>query len=292
MKKIRYIFLVILGIAIFNSCEKTEKEVDLIPDGVNLVVFQNYTVGFGVLADGTEYTRSVFVKLTGPALDNVTDDITVKVKGATKSTAIENQHYKILTPTITLKKDNNYMGIVEFVILTEGNTPPMDGTPEFDLYKSPILYLEISEASGASNVIPSGKLAKVSLNLTPPNPYAGDYDVILKYFHPTAGGTYPTEPYGGVRELEKTLLAVSGRKCESIFGVWTDLCWITINANNTIAYEVADTWTYDVQLGDPNDATKVSHFDPETGIIYLYYHYYGTGGPRIFWEEFHPKAKK
>jgi len=85
-------------------------------------------------------------------------------------------------------------------------------------------------------------------------------------------------------------VAITGRKCETGFAVWpdTDLCWITVKADNSIEFEVADTWPYTVLMGDPNDPSKVSHFDPATGKIYLYYYYAGTGGNRIFWETFTP----
>ena len=103
-----------------------------------------------------------------------------------------------------------------------------------------------------------------------------------------AMGTYPDNIYVE-DDYDKTLSPVTGRKCETLFGIWdTDYCWITVNSDNSIKFEVADTWAYDVKLGDPFDATKISHFDPATGIIYFYYNYFGTGGPRIFWEIFTP----
>ena len=123
--------------------------------------------------------------------------------------------------------------------------------------------------------------------------WAGFYEVECKtklsYFHPTAGGSYPNEPYGGVRAVDKTLLFIADGVAETWFALWSDIsCWITINADNSIGFEVANDWLYTVLPGDPNDPTKISHLDPETGIIYLYYYYVGTGGSRIFWEVFTP----
>ena len=80
-------------------------------------------------------------------------------------------------------------------------------------------------------------------------------------------------------------MAVTGRKCETWFAVWdTDKCWITVNSDNSVDYEVWEDWGIPVKNGDPNNAANVSHFDPATGKIYLYYYYAGTGGNRIFWE--------
>ena len=292
MKTLKYILIFMLSMGFFNSCliEDTT-DLDQNGQGPSLVTFDGTgLVNLTVLANGSEYDKTIKVLVVGPTKFGLTGDLTVTVKPAANSTAVEGKHYT-LDKTLVLKASENYLGYLNIKLLTEGNTPPMDGTPEADTYKAPILYLEVESVTGESGVVASGKTAQVNLNFTPPNPYAGDYDVELKYFHPTAGGSYPDEPYGGIRALEKTLSAITGRKCQTGFGVWadTDICWITVNADNSINFEVDVTWPYDVKMGDPKDATHVSHFDPETGKIYLYYYYAGSGGDRIFWEVFTPK---
>jgi hypothetical protein len=293
MKTLKYFLIIILSLGTFNSClVDDETRYDLNDNGLNIVTFETLTSNLSCLANGNEYIFNLKVKLVGPTKDNITNDITVTASVDPSSTAEENLHYKILNPTITLSPDNNFLGVMELTVITEGNTPPMDDTPEFEDYVAPILVLQL-DATGDPMVTGSGKLGTYTLAYTPPNPYAGDYNVEMRYFHPTAGGTYPTDPYGGVRALEKTLVAVTGRKCETWFGVWdTDKCWITVKADNSIVFEVWEDWPYDVKLGDPKDASKVSHYDPATGIIYLYYYYEGSGGPRIFWEIFTPVGGK
>jgi len=119
------------------------------------------------------------------------------------------------------------------------------------------------------------------------NFFAGPYEKYLKYFHPTAGGTYPTEPYSIVKE-DIDLVAISASECTDWFGVWTDTKLIIhINDDNSISLRVIDR--EDVTQGDPNDPTKVSHYDPATGVIELYYNYSGSGGFRIFWVVYTPK---
>lgn len=118
------------------------------------------------------------------------------------------------------------------------------------------------------------------------NFFAGTYDVELQYFHPTAGGSYPNDPYGGLRKLKKDLIPASPFDCYTFFGVWEDnLTNINIDGDNKV------TITFDRAAfsGDPNDATKVNSYDPATGIIQIYYYYPGSGGNRIFWEKFIPK---
>jgi len=289
MKTLKYILILVLSLGALNSClvDQTTRY-DENDDGPNLVTFETLTANYSVLANGDEYDRQIKVKLVGPTSMFTTSDINVTVSVDPSSTAVEGQHFIINTPTLTLTKANNYLALVDITIITDGNEPPMDGTPEFDDYVAPIMVLKLN-ATGDPNVLGSGKLGKFTLAYTPPNPYAGDYEAEMWYFHPTAGGTYPTDPYGGIRIQYKTLVAITGRKCETWFGVWdTDKCWITVNADNTVDFTVWDEWTYDVKMGDPNDPSKVSHFDPDTRQIFLYYYYAGSGGNRIFWETFTP----
>ena len=89
--------------------------------------------------------------------------------------------------------------------------------------------------------------------------------------------------------MEKELISVTSKKCETTFAVWGDLAWITVEDDGSIIYEVADTWGPDVTLGDPFDPTHVTYFDPATRMMYLYYTYSGVGGNRVFWETFDPK---
>lgn len=291
MKKIKFILLFILGVGMLNSCLiNNESDIDLNDSGLNLAAFDNTKINLVGLADGSEYEMQIKMKVVGPTVMDLTGDVTVVVERDESSTATEGTHYRIDNPSIVLTKANNYLGVIDIVLVTAGNTPPMDGTPEFDDYVAPVLVLKVASATGDAKVTNSGKMANITLNYTPPNPYAGDYNAHLIYRHPSYG-TYPDNIYVE-EDNDKTLAAITGRKCETWFATWdTDLCWITVNADNTITYVVDSTWPYDVALGDPFDASKVTHFDPATGVIYLYYHYYGTGGPRIFWEVFTPKFK-
>jgi hypothetical protein len=291
MKTFKYILTFLILVAANSCLVDNTTDYEMNDDGPNLVTFETLTANMSILANGDEYPKELKVKLVGPTsmMDNMTGDITVTVSQDASSTAEEGQHFRIENPTLTLTKANNYLGLLQVTILTEGNAPPMDGTPEFEEWEAPVMVLKI-DASGDPTVMGTGKLGKFTLAYTPPNPYAGDYESEVWYFHPTAGGTYPTDPYGGIRYADKTLDALTGRKCETWFAVWdTDKCWITVKADNSVEFTVWDEWPYDVKMGDPKNPENVSHFDPETGQIYLYYYYSGAGGDRIFWEILTPK---
>lgn len=294
MKKLKYIIIFILSLGIFNSCLIDDTtDLDQNDAGLNVVTFVRPVNNLTALANGDEYEFVLPINLVGPTSMDITSDIVVTFSPSAESTAIEGTHYRIDNPTITLTDATNYLGKLTITIMTEGNTPPLDDSPEFEDYVAPILMLDIG-TTGDARVDGSGKGGTFTINFIPPNPYAGVYDVVMYYWHPTAGGDYPPSltgtPYGGIRNYQKELLAITGRKCETGFAVWgdTDLCWITVSPDNSIVYEVADTWSYDVSLGDPFNSANVSHFDPATGVIYLYYNYVGSGGARIFWETFTP----
>ena len=292
MKTLKYILILILVLGTFHSCliEINDKtDYDLNGTGLNLATFERLSDNLTMTATGEEKTFKVKMKLVGPSMTGIKNDISVTVTADESSTAVEGDHYRIENLPLVLTPDENFLGELEIVLMSEGNAAPMDGTPEFDDYVAPVLVLNVT-ATGDPMVTGSGKQGTFTLNFVPPNPYAGDYTSHIVYRHPSAG-TYPDNIYVE-DDYDKTLAPVTGRKCETLFGIWdTDYCWITINADNSIKYEVAPSWPYAVKIGDPFDPSKISHLDPATGIIYLYYNYQGASGYRIFWETLTPIAK-
>ncbi len=298
MKKLKYILLILLSCSVLSACfDNDDNFIDQVKNSPNIVEFDSYNINLVGIANGSTYDKELYVKMSGPSTGSLSGDITVSLVADPSSTAVEGVHYTLNTPTLTLKKSNNYLGIISITMLSEGNSPPLEGTPEFDKYVAPFVILNMINATGESNVVATGKQADIVLNFIAPNPYAGDYDAEIMYFHPTAGGSHPSDPDFNpndpfISEVnEKTLSPITGRKCETGFAIWgdTDICWITINSDNSISFVVDDTWPYDVTLGNPYDPSQVSHYDPDTGIIYLYYNYEGSGGTRVFWEVFTPK---
>lgn len=123
------------------------------------------------------------------------------------------------------------------------------------------------------------------------NSYAGYYLSDLTFFHPNFG-TYPDSPYRHV-QFVKELITTDGSTCYTNFALWGsygETMYITINPDNSISFEVFG-FDYIVKEGDPNNLLLYSHYEPQTGKIYLYYHYEGPGGNRIFWEVLEPMGK-
>ncbi|MCP4458369.1 MAG: hypothetical protein GY816_10160 [Cytophagales bacterium] len=290
MKKLKIITIMCMG-AMLASCVDDGSIVDDIGGTPNVVDFETTSINFGGLADGSEYAREFYVKLTGPSLDDVTGDVTVNIAvDASSSTAVSGTHFTLNTASLTLSTDNDYFGVISITMLSEGNSPPQEGTPEFDDYEAPYIDLVISSVSSSEDVVGTGKVGRITLNFTPPNPYAGDYSAYIEYRHPSAG-TYPDNI--NVAETNvKTMTALTGTKVEmSWFAVWEGYSTeLTVNADNSIAFTVSPDWGQTVLLGDPFDATKISYYDPATRIIYLYYYYdHDSGtGVRNFWEIYTP----
>jgi hypothetical protein len=124
------------------------------------------------------------------------------------------------------------------------------------------------------------------------NSYAGYYLSDITFFHPNFG-TYPDQPYRHL-QLIKELITADGSTCYTNFALWGsygETIYLTVNSDNTISFEVFG-FDYIVKEGDPNNPLLYSHYDPLTDKIYLYYHYEGPGGNRIFWEVLEPYSKK
>jgi len=120
------------------------------------------------------------------------------------------------------------------------------------------------------------------------NFFAGPYEKDMKYFHPTAGGSYPTTPYSAYTE-NVDLIAKNAYECDDWFGVWEDNK-LTIHIDPAANYAVTLTFERgDAVAGDPNNPANVPSYDPVTGVIKLYYYYPGSGGNRIFWAVYTPR---
>lgn len=296
MKKLKYIILFILGATMFTSCFDDEALIDLNDDGLNVVTFDRIVDNItGVaLAGGAEYTFLKKIKLVGPTISEITSTITVDYQIGSGTTA-DGTMYRINNLPLTLSPENNYLAEVSITLTTLGNEPPAEGTPEYDAYVAPVLNLELT-ATGDPRVTGSGKAGKFTLNFTPRNPWAGDYDAHIIYRRPGDGetGVYPNNINTEETNI-KSLVGITARKAETWFaiagfGTPHVLAWITVNADNSITYEGdSDDWGLDIKMGDPNRPDLKNHFDPVTGKLYCYYYYTGGTGDRIFWEVFTPR---
>lgn len=174
MKKLKYLSLVILSMFLLTSCFDNEPlERDLNGQGNSVAGFTTTGVALAAIADGTEYTFDLIVKVTGPGLMDLTSDVVMTVGANEASTAIEGTHYRLDAPSVTLTKANNYLGKFTVTMLTAGIEAP--------LATSPVVVLEAVSATGAENVAGSGKNIAVTLNYACPSELAGDYSEVIIY---------------------------------------------------------------------------------------------------------------
>ncbi len=273
MKKIIFATLsLVLSVFAFTACDNTYD--DLMTANVK-------TGGILVPTDVIPYklggTESFDVTLDipkGPGIESVEiyrtyTDKTVKVLDQTINIASANADGE-LSKTVTYTYEDLIVGL----------DMPADEA-ELNIGDAWTLsYVSVME-DGRKVDVSSKTLVSVA------NFFAGKYSKDMKYFHPTAGGSYPDDPYSAYVE-DVNLVAISAYVCSDWFGTWENThVYIQILPDNsvTLTFEDRD----DVGTGDPNDATKVCSYDPATGVIKLYYFYPGSGGNRIFWVVYTPK---
>jgi|GEM_PF-607137 hypothetical protein len=171
MKTLKYIFLLVLVVGTFNSCFEDNTIYEQNDDGPNMVGFRDPSVTLGAVADGNEYTYVLPVKVFGPTLTDVKSVVTATIGVDESSTAIEGTHFRLDNPTITFDPDNNLLNNFEVTMLTEGIEAPLD--------EAPVLVLKVTDVSGSSNVVASGKTISITLNYGCFSNLAGIYSVVV-----------------------------------------------------------------------------------------------------------------
>ncbi|MCF8345833.1 MAG: hypothetical protein K9G38_01370 [Bacteroidales bacterium] len=257
MRKFKYLTLMILSVFLLNSCFE-ESEFDLNADGYNVAGFEATTQNVAKVADGEEYPIEVKMKVKGPTSMDLTGSVTATVAAHDSSTAIEGTHYRIDEPEITLSADNDFLGLFTFTLLTAGIETP--------LKKSPVLILEVTDATGNEMVVNSGKLIKITLNYACFSDLAGNYSVTVL----RDGGAIT--PYNSTVVTETGV----GEYRTSEVGHWPasslggtpgftfyDVCdVITIPGQNLV--DLYSNWVN-------QDGLLPGSHDPETGIIEVSY---------------------
>lgn len=275
MKKIIISFFsivfVVSVIATFNSCEL--KKTDYFTSNVKTggLLFPQSTFPYK-LGETTNFTIRVNIP-KGPGIESIEvsrtyTDIDIVVVDQTIDVNSANEN------------DDAYIDIdYDYAALISGLTGMPADDNELNIGDSwTLTYVAIME-DGRRVICASATSIGVA------NFFAGTYDSEVNYHHPSRGA-YPDN--GAISNFEKNLLAINANTCQTVFAVWSNLCWITINEDNSIGYIVADDWGYDVTLGVPGYPELVSFYDPITRNIQLYYNYSGPTGYRIFHELFTP----
>jgi hypothetical protein len=135
--------------------------------------FELARTSLSAIADGEEYNFDLKVKVFGPTSMDVTQNVTLTVAADPSSSAKAGTHYRIDNPTVTLSPGQNMLGLFKITMLTEGIKTP--------LASSPVLVLNVTQATGDPMVINSGKPISVTLNYACPSFLEGDYEVSTEY---------------------------------------------------------------------------------------------------------------
>jgi len=262
MKTLKYILILVFSLGALNSCLVDDTaRYDLNDDGPNLAGFTDARTSFSFVSDGNEYNFTVKVKLIGPTSMDVTEDIVLTIDSDVSSTAIKNTHFVLPQPSITLKKSDNYLGVIPVRILTEGIMAPLATAPK--------LVLKAVSATGAENVINNGKKLEITLNYGCFSNLAGLYNLTIERVSTTGA------PSTIVRTDEVITQTGVGTYRTSYVGHWalgalapgtpgftfTDVC----NEINVPEQNLADYWANIVE------GTALGTVDPLTGNLYIEY---------------------
>jgi hypothetical protein len=258
MRKLKYSILMILSVVLLNSCWEDTTELDLNKESNNVAGFEFGSQNIAAVADGNAYEFEIKMKVKGPTSMDLTEDVTVTVAAAEASTAIEGTHFSIDVPTLTLKADNNYLGLFKITMLTEGIETPLD--------ESPILILEATAVTGPDNVVPSGKPITITMNYACFSDLAGTYDVaVLRDGAPISPYSVVTVTETGIGEYRTSEVGHWGQATLGGTPGFTfyDVCnVITIPGQNLV--DLYSNWVN-------SDGVDPGAVDPETGVITLAY---------------------
>ncbi len=181
---IKFIMLLALSVTTLTSCfledvlVETEEPSATNDDGANLASFTNTSRVIGGIANGDEYVFDLKMSVYGPTVTDLNGDVAITISVDPSSTAVEGTHFKLDVTAMTLAQSNNYLGFFPLTLLSDGIDAP--------LAVSPVLKLIVSNASGADNVLGSGKPITLTLNYLCNSELAGDYDAEMQYT--TVGG--------------------------------------------------------------------------------------------------------
>jgi hypothetical protein len=288
MKKLIFSILsLVLTAFIFTSCDKTYTDLMTanvqtggLVDPTGIVAYKlGMTPSFDIVVDipkghgiKTIEVQKYYTRMSDTTLSNVVST-TIDVNNAN----VNEQVQKTLTQTWNTLKEG-------LVLPTDPQIPASENDIHIAKFIGDYWTFNYICTMDDGRVLTNTRQTQVSIA----NFFAGSYDLLLKYFHPTAGGSYPTTPYGGDRLSKIDMVPTGALDCQVYFGVWTDNL---INIHIAPDYTVTITFNRaDAVMGDPYNANNKCSYDPETGIIKLYYYYPGSGGPRVFWAVYTPKS--
>jgi len=182
--------LTILGVILmFTSClvEDTAPS-DNNDAGPNLIGFSSKTQNLSAVSDGNEYDFTIKMEVKGPTSETSSAvDATATISIDPSSTAIEGVHFRLDSKTITLTKDNNYLGLVPITVITDGIVAPLPENPK--------LILNVASATG-QNLVANGNVTTLTFVYQCFADLSGTYLVTNDFCDPSFTTTITANPDG------------------------------------------------------------------------------------------------
>ena len=130
------------------------------------------------------------------------------------------------------------------------------------------------------------------------NFFSRRYNDSIVYYNPGTGTLTEHEYYNLTKDdsvqqpmenqvlyvtMNKEFIPLSDSACQMDTGIWKDLAGagpvLKIMPDNTIQINYVE------HEGSPNDPSIISHYDPNTGKLYLYYYWHGQEVPGLYYFE-------
>lgn len=257
---------------LFTACNKSE---DLVTDGAKTggLVLPTSSIPYKLGATPTVNVNVTIPQGPGIASIEVYNTYTSNVTGSVSN--------EVLVKTIDVASENTGGEVVKSYALTYGDLKngividggglPSDETllPIGDYWTLSYIAVMADGRKVVNNATTSISVANI---------YAGFYQCVGVFHHPTAGDRPINE--------EKFLTPLSAYSCRIPAG--------DLGASGYYVTITVDPVTNDVSYSDgvPTDffpqADKRSYYDPTNGHFYLYYYYVGGTGNRVIDEEYIP----
>ena len=209
ISKLKFISIAILVLSA-GSCDAIlEEDITDYGTGPNFVGFSSAALTLSAETNGEEFDKVIPIRIIGPSVPDINDQVTVTISVDPSSTAIEGVHYRLDQTTVTLDPVGNdedmFQGGLPITILTDGLEAPLDTTP--------VLVLNISSAESSANVVVNDKTKKTTINLAYSCPfdvksYEGTWIATTVEFPRTylGGNIVPFEIIAGPGENQITLI--------------------------------------------------------------------------------------
>ncbi|MFY0601686.1 MAG: hypothetical protein JXR03_18580 [Cyclobacteriaceae bacterium] len=263
MKKMKYLYMLLIGAVITTSCsEEGDSLASQISNSPNTAGFALSVMPMSGVADGSTYDFDIRMLVAGPTSKDLSENVTVRLSVDTdQSTAIEGTHFEFESNELTITPNQNSAGVLPITLLTEGIVAP--------LAENPVLVLNVESVSGDRTVVGSGKALVVNLLYLCPGDLSGTYTVTNDWCAPTftttitanADGSWfiAAGDGGGLHQCTANTGLVNWANINEVCGVIQPTNNLRFGASNDIGNITGGSWDQDTGV------LTMSHIQEFTG---------------------------